>query len=51
MHEHVPVCVDGCMWVCWRQGRGCTFIPKALHIGGHSEENEMSDGAENLLGD
>jgi hypothetical protein len=30
---------------------GCTFIPKTLHIGGHSEENEMSDRAKRLLGD
>ena len=34
----------------WRQSRGCAFIPKTLHIGGHGEENEMSDRAERWLG-
>lgn len=30
---------------------GCAFILKTLHIGGHSEENEMSDRAKRLLRD
>lgn len=51
MHKHVPTSVDQCMWVCQREAREYTFIPKTLHICGHQEENEMSHLAEHLLRD
>lgn len=51
MHERAPAPGYACLRVCRREGGGCAFIPKTLHIGGHGEENEMSDRAERLLGD
>lgn len=51
MHERAPAPGYACLRVCRRGGGGCAFIPKTLHIGGHGEENEMSDRAERLLGD
>lgn len=51
MHECASARVYRRLWVCRRQGWGCTFIPKALPVGGHSEENEMSDRAQRLLED
>lgn len=45
MHERVPAPGSTRVWVCQRVGGGCALIPKTLHIGGHGEENEMSDRA------
>lgn len=53
MHERMPacdVCMSACRFVGGRVGV-CTFMLETLHIGGHSEENEMSDRAKRLLGD
>lgn len=44
----MPVYIAACACVAVRPVE-CAFIPKTLHIGAHSEENEMSDRAKHLL--